>query len=104
MTLHPASSRLWIVATLMACAPLPGGSTSAAATSAPRVGRADTVAVLLRQLTIRQKVGQLVMPWLLADYAATDAPTMVRARMWWTRCRSAASSSRPARRSTWLPS
>ncbi|MBL0177817.1 MAG: hypothetical protein IPP98_01650 [Gemmatimonadetes bacterium] len=82
MTLHPASSRLWIVATLMACAPLPGGSTSAAATSAPRVGRADTVAVLLRQLTIRQKVGQLVMPWLLADYAATDAPTMVRARMW----------------------
>ncbi|MBK7595911.1 MAG: hypothetical protein IPJ11_11860 [Gemmatimonadetes bacterium] len=82
MTLHPASSRLWIVATLMACAPLPGGSTSATASSAPRVIRGDTVTVLLRQLTVRQKVGQLVMPWLLADYAATDAPTMVRARMW----------------------
>ncbi len=66
----------------MACAPLPGGSTSATASSAPRVIRGDTVAVLLRQLTVRQKVGQLVMPWLLADYAATDAPTMVRARMW----------------------
>ena len=66
----------------MACAPLPGGSTSATTSSAPRVIRGDTVAVLLRQLTVRQKVGQLVMPWLLADYAATDAPTMVRARMW----------------------
>ena len=86
----------------MACAPLPGGSTSAAATSASVVSRErlkrtvkatapdmhihafspEEVAVLLRQLTVRQKVGQLVMPWLLADYAATDAPTMVRARMW----------------------
>ncbi len=66
----------------MACAPLPGGSTSAAATAAPRPMRADTVSALLRQLTVRQKVGQLVMPWLLADYAANDAPTMVRARMW----------------------
>ncbi len=65
----------------MACAPFPGSSTRAAAT-APSVSHADTVTVLLSRLTVRQKVGQLVMPWLLADYAATDAPTMVRARMW----------------------
>lgn len=66
----------------MACAPWSGGSPTAAATPAPQVVRADTVTALLRRLTVRQKVGQLVMPWLLADYAATDAPTMVKARMW----------------------
>ncbi|MEI2720651.1 MAG: glycoside hydrolase family 3 N-terminal domain-containing protein [Gemmatimonadales bacterium] len=82
MTLHPASSRLWIVAALMACAPLSNGASTATATPAPQVVRADTIATLLRRLTVRQKVGQLVMPWLLADYAATDAPTMVKARMW----------------------
>lgn len=66
----------------MACAPLSNGSSTATATPAPQVVRADTIATLLRRLTVRQKVGQLVMPWLLADYAATDAPTMVKARMW----------------------
>ncbi len=48
---------------------------------APRES-SDTVTVLLARLSVRQKVGQLVMPWLLGDYAATDAPTMQRARMW----------------------
>lgn len=66
----------------MACAPLSNGASTATATPAPQVVRADTIATLLRRLTVRQKVGQLVMPWLLADYAATDAPTMVKARMW----------------------
>ncbi|HET9134235.1 MAG TPA: glycoside hydrolase family 3 N-terminal domain-containing protein [Gemmatimonadales bacterium] len=42
----------------------------------------DTVDRLLATLTVRQKVGQLVMPWLLGDYTASDDPTMQRARMW----------------------
>lgn len=82
MTLHSASSRLWIVAALIACVPRAGGSGTLVAAPAPPGLRADTVDVLLRRLTVRQKVGQLVMPWLLADYAASDAPTMVKARMW----------------------
>jgi beta-N-acetylhexosaminidase len=83
VTLHPASSRLWIVAALVACAPLRSSSPAASATPTPAPGRsADTVDVLLRTLTVRQKVGQLVVPWLLGDYAASDAPTMQRARMW----------------------
>ncbi len=44
--------------------------------------RRDTVSYLLRSLTVRQKVAQLVMPWLLGDYVASDDPTMVRAAMW----------------------
>lgn len=43
---------------------------------------ADTVEQLLAALTTRQKVAQLVMPWLLGDYTPADAPTMRRARMW----------------------
>ncbi len=44
--------------------------------------RTDTVTTLLQRLTVQQKVAQLVMPWLLGDYVANDAPTMLRARMW----------------------
>ena len=43
---------------------------------------ADTVAALLRTLTVRQKVGQLVMPWLLGDSVPDDDPTMRRAYRW----------------------
>ncbi len=42
----------------------------------------DTVEQLLAALTPRQKVAQLVMPWLLGDFTPADAPTMRRARMW----------------------
>lgn len=42
----------------------------------------DTVSALLAVLTTRQKVAQLVMPWLLGDYVPSDDPTMKRARMW----------------------
>lgn len=49
----------------------------------PRVAApADTVERLLAALSTRQKVAQLVMPWLLGDYTPADAPTMRRARMW----------------------
>ncbi|MEP6591501.1 MAG: glycoside hydrolase family 3 N-terminal domain-containing protein [Gemmatimonadota bacterium] len=43
---------------------------------------ADTIATLLARLSVRQKVAQLVMPWLLGDYVASDDPTMRRAMMW----------------------
>jgi len=67
----------------MACAPMQRGPAIASASVASStVAPVDTVTALLRRLTVRQKVGQLVMPWLLGDYAATDAPTMQRARMW----------------------
>lgn len=40
------------------------------------------VARLLRTLTVRQKVGQLVMPWLIGHYAAFDDRALDRARAW----------------------
>lgn len=43
---------------------------------------ADTVAALLRSLTVRQKVAQLVMPWILGDSVADDHETMQRAYRW----------------------
>lgn len=52
----------------------------APAVSAP--GARDTVETLMRTLSVRRKVAQLVMPWLLGDYVPTDDPTMRRARMW----------------------
>ncbi len=42
----------------------------------------DTVATIMAGLTTRQKVAQLVMPWLLGDYVPADDPTMRRAMMW----------------------
>ncbi len=43
---------------------------------------ADTVAALLRTLTVRQKVAQLVMPWLLGDAVPDTDSTMRRAYRW----------------------
>lgn len=42
----------------------------------------DTVAYLLRALTVRQKVAQLVMPWILGDSVPDSHETMVRAYRW----------------------
>ncbi len=42
----------------------------------------DTVEQLIGSLSTRQKVAQLVMPWLLGNYVTADDPTMVRARRW----------------------
>jgi beta-N-acetylhexosaminidase len=43
---------------------------------------ADTVATLLRTLTVRQKAAQLVMPWLLGDSVPEDDPTLRQAYRW----------------------
>lgn len=42
----------------------------------------DRVSGLLATLSARQKVAQLVMPWLLGDYVPLDDPTMRRAIKW----------------------
>ena len=42
----------------------------------------DTVDALLATLSTRQKVAQLVMPWLLGDDVADTDPTMVKAYGW----------------------
>ena len=41
-----------------------------------RVGSKVTVDSLLATLTLRERVGQLVFPWLLGDYAALDGETL----------------------------
>ena len=37
---------------------------------------------LLATLTLQQKIGQLVMPWLLGNYEALDSDVMLRAASW----------------------
>jgi beta-N-acetylhexosaminidase len=67
---------------LIAAAPVLTPPRSAAAAPVGRTVARDTVEQLLAALSTRQKVAQLVMPWLLGDYTPADAPTMRRARMW----------------------
>jgi beta-N-acetylhexosaminidase len=67
----------------MAVAPtLAPPRSAAAAVPMGTVMARDTVEQLLAALTTRQKVAQLVMPWLLGDFTPSDAPAMQRARMW----------------------
>jgi len=42
----------------------------------------DSTDAMLARMSTRQKVAQLVMPWLLGDYVPSDDPTMQRAMMW----------------------
>ena len=60
-----------------ACASL-GGSPSGGATGAvsPTTNNRSTwVDSVLRTMTVREKVAQMVWPFMLGDYAATDAPS-----------------------------
>lgn len=88
MTLHRISRRWLVVLALVSCAPASGPRPTPIPVVPDRQpvtvlpGDRDTVAVLLGSLTVRQKVAQLVMPWLLGDYVPSDDPTMRRARMW----------------------
>lgn len=47
-----------------------------------RSGRQPTVEALLHRLTVRQKVGQLVMPWLSGAYTALDDSAFLVAAHW----------------------
>ncbi|MEO5797921.1 MAG: glycoside hydrolase family 3 N-terminal domain-containing protein [Gemmatimonadales bacterium] len=88
MTLHSLSRRSLVILALASCAPAAAPRPTPIPVVPDRqpivvrpAGR-DTVAALLASLTVRQKVAQLVMPWLLGDYVASDDPTMRRAQMW----------------------
>jgi beta-N-acetylhexosaminidase len=87
--LHTISRRSLVILALASCAPastprpdpIPVVPDRQPVTVLPAPGP-DTVSTLLGTLTTRQKVAQLVMPWLLGDYVASDDQTMRRARMW----------------------
>lgn len=62
-------------------------STSAAAPSAPLPAALDAegrawVERTLASLSLREKAGQLVFPWIGGEYAAEDSPEMDRLREW----------------------
>jgi beta-glucosidase-like glycosyl hydrolase len=67
--------RRHLIALLTLMLVIPQAAASAQSAS-PRVAR------LLRTLTVRQQVAQLVMPWLAGTYAAFDDRALDRARAW----------------------
>ncbi|MDP9201698.1 MAG: hypothetical protein M3P26_07165, partial [Gemmatimonadota bacterium] len=96
------NSRLLLgaVAIALACAPttstiqpsiIPGVDASARRLLGPASPGATTplstadqrwVARTLASLTLRQKVGQLIMPWVGGDYAAIGSPEFEQVRKW----------------------
>jgi beta-N-acetylhexosaminidase len=50
--------------------------------TAPPSARAVTVDSLMASLTVRQKVGQLIMPWLMGHYTAFDSREFDRISYW----------------------
>lgn len=86
--MHSFSRRSLVILALVSCAPataphptpIPVVPDRQPVTVLPAGG--DTIATLLGTLTIRQKVAQLVMPWLLGDYVPSDDATMRRAQLW----------------------
>ncbi len=66
-----------------AAQPVPRGPHPTASHTAVVVpATADTVTALLRSLTVRQKIAQLVMPWILGDSVPDSDQTMQRAYRW----------------------
>src|SRR6266498_2853920 len=88
--------RLSIVATLSACAPaaygpsasVPGPQGAFLGKSSPGaltpISRTDAAWVerILSSLTLRQKVAQLIMPWVGGEYAAVGSPEFEQVRHW----------------------
>jgi len=69
---------LGAVSTLGACATTGGGPNAGAARAAdvrPAAPWADSV---LATMSLRDKAAQMVWPWVLGDYTATDDPTYQR--------------------------
>jgi beta-N-acetylhexosaminidase len=50
--------------------------------TAPPSARVDVVDSLIANLTVRQKVGQLIMPWLMGHYTAFDSREFDRIAYW----------------------
>jgi beta-N-acetylhexosaminidase len=67
-----------------ATAPTPAPSAHATAyiRPVPYHSDADTVQRLMDALSLRDKIAQLVMPWITGTYEPIDSPTMQQALMW----------------------
>ena len=74
--------RLLVVAAVVGCA---GGRSARPATVAVPVAppaQTDSVASLLATLTVRQQIGQLIIPWLSGNYTALDDSLFQTAARW----------------------
>ena len=71
-----------VVILLGACARTSGLATPAPIPSAPTVGPETDVTTLLGELSVRDKIAQLVMPWIPGTYAAYDDSGFERAEAW----------------------
>lgn len=76
--------KLLILASLAACTlPPPPSAGPAPAASAPAVNTPkDPTDSLIAALSIHDKVGQLIVPWLPGNYMASDDSTFLVARRW----------------------
>ncbi|MCZ6917652.1 MAG: hypothetical protein O7I93_12810 [Gemmatimonadetes bacterium] len=84
---HTASVGILVVT--LACghavavqAPLELQPALGAPTPAPMRSNVTGVDSILKTLSLREKVGQLIMPWLLGDYVSTEADRFNRALSW----------------------
>jgi beta-N-acetylhexosaminidase len=71
-----------VVILLSACGPSPRLATPAPIPTAAVVGPETDVGTLLSELTVRDKIAQLVMPWIPGTYAAYDDDGFARAEAW----------------------
>jgi beta-N-acetylhexosaminidase len=78
---HPRHLAL-IVILLSACGPSPRPATPAPIPTANAVGPETDVATLLAGMSARDKIAQLVIPWIPGTYAAYDDDGFTRAERW----------------------
>ena len=71
-----------VVILLGACGPSPRLATPSPIPTARAVGPETDVATLLAGMSVRDKIGQLVMPWIPGTYAAYDDDGLARAEAW----------------------
>jgi beta-N-acetylhexosaminidase len=71
-----------IVILLSACGPSSRVATPAPIPTARAVGPETDVETLLAGMSVRDKIGQLVMPWIPGTYAAYDDDGFARAEAW----------------------
>ena len=79
--------RLIVLLLVASCRSGPGTGTTVAAppvpqAAAPASAAAVSVDSVLTSLTVRQRVGQLIVPWLSGVYAAADDSVFVEAQRW----------------------
>ena len=75
--------RLIVLLLVAACRTGAGVGTAAAPTPArPAAAPAISVDSLLTSLTVRQRVGQLIVPWLSGGYVANDDSVFLEAERW----------------------